>query len=100
MVAPSKPLLEGSRKNLSALVELHDELAQGGGVIILGGPRGVGKALLLGELRKELAGRGRLVLFGRAELSATPELTLAVPYFEDDIHSLPGLLRLGEKIWR
>jgi anion-transporting ArsA/GET3 family ATPase len=36
----------------------------------------------------------------RAELSATPELTLAVPYFEDDIHSLPGLLRLGEKIWR
>jgi anion-transporting ArsA/GET3 family ATPase len=36
----------------------------------------------------------------RAELSATPELTLAVPYFEDDIHSLPGLLRLGERIWR
>ena len=71
MVAPSKPLLEGSRKNLSALVELHDELAQGGGVILLGGPRGVGKALLLGELRKELAGRGRLVLFGRAELAAT-----------------------------
>ena len=36
----------------------------------------------------------------RAELSATPELTLAVPYFEDDIHSLAGLLRLGERIWR
>ena len=36
----------------------------------------------------------------RSELSATPELTLAVPYFEDDIHSLGGLLNLGERIWR
>jgi anion-transporting ArsA/GET3 family ATPase len=36
----------------------------------------------------------------RSELSSTPELTLAVPYFEDDIHSLPALLRLGERIWR
>jgi anion-transporting ArsA/GET3 family ATPase len=36
----------------------------------------------------------------RAELSATPELTAVVPYFDDDIHSLSGLLRLGEQIWR
>ena len=36
----------------------------------------------------------------RAELAATPELTVTVPYFDDDIHSLPGLLRLGEQIWR
>ncbi len=36
----------------------------------------------------------------RSELSSSPDLTLSVPYFEEDIHSLEGLLRLGEKIWR
>lgn len=36
----------------------------------------------------------------RSELSRTPELTLSVPFFDDDIHSLSGLLRLGERIWR
>ena len=36
----------------------------------------------------------------RSELSATPELTATIPYFDDDIHSLAGLLRLGEQIWR
>ncbi len=36
----------------------------------------------------------------RAELSTTPALTAAVPYFDDDIHSLAGLLRLGDQIWR
>ena len=36
----------------------------------------------------------------RAELASSPDLTRTVPYFEEDIHSLEGLLRLGEKIWR
>ena len=36
----------------------------------------------------------------RSELSASPELTLSVPYLDDDIHSLRGLLELGERIWR
>ncbi|MCC7075454.1 MAG: sigma 54-interacting transcriptional regulator [Deltaproteobacteria bacterium] len=80
MVSPTKPLLEGSRRSLSALVELHEALAPGSGVIVVGGPRGVGKALLLGELRRELAGRGRLVLFGRAEQAAThPYASLREP---------------------
>jgi len=35
----------------------------------------------------------------RRELAAIPELTLSVPYFDDDIHSLEGLLGLGETIW-
>jgi anion-transporting ArsA/GET3 family ATPase len=35
----------------------------------------------------------------RRELAAIPDLTLSVPYFDDDIHSLDGLLRLGEGIW-
>jgi hypothetical protein len=57
---------------VTALLELHDELAgAGGGVIMLGGGRGVGKAQLLAELRKDLSGRGRFVLFGRAEQTAT-----------------------------
>lgn len=36
----------------------------------------------------------------RAELGRTPELTVSVPYFDDDIHSLGGLLRLGDRVWR
>ncbi len=36
----------------------------------------------------------------RNELSASPELTLTVPWLDDDIHSLGGLLELGERIWR
>jgi hypothetical protein len=35
----------------------------------------------------------------RRELASIPDLTLSVPYFDDDIHSLDGLLRLGEGIW-
>jgi anion-transporting ArsA/GET3 family ATPase len=36
----------------------------------------------------------------RAELSASPEVVAAVPYFDHDITDLGGLLRLGEQIWR
>ncbi|MFZ4670256.1 MAG: ArsA family ATPase, partial [Microthrixaceae bacterium] len=36
----------------------------------------------------------------RAELSSTPDVTVSIPYFDDDIHSLAGLLRLGERIFR
>ena len=35
----------------------------------------------------------------RAALSGSSDLTLSIPYFEQDIHSLAALLRLGEKIW-
>jgi anion-transporting ArsA/GET3 family ATPase len=36
----------------------------------------------------------------RAELSVTPEVTVAVPYLDADIHDLGGLLQLGERLWR
>jgi anion-transporting ArsA/GET3 family ATPase len=36
----------------------------------------------------------------RSELGASPDLVLSVPYLEDDIHSVDGLLALGERIWR
>jgi DNA-binding NtrC family response regulator/tetratricopeptide (TPR) repeat protein len=64
-------LVDEARRNLSALKKLHDELAGSGGVVVLGGPRGVGKALLLTELRRELGQQGRLVLLGRPEQAAT-----------------------------
>ena len=35
----------------------------------------------------------------RDALSGSAERTLSIPYFEEDIHSLAALLRLGEKIW-
>jgi anion-transporting ArsA/GET3 family ATPase len=36
----------------------------------------------------------------RAELAVAPEVTVAVPYLDEDIHDLAGLLRLGERLWR
>ncbi|HVE93895.1 MAG TPA: ArsA-related P-loop ATPase [Acidimicrobiales bacterium] len=36
----------------------------------------------------------------RAELAVAPEVVAAVPFFEDDIADLRGLLQLGEKIWK
>jgi anion-transporting ArsA/GET3 family ATPase len=35
----------------------------------------------------------------QAELSATPETLVSVPFFDTDIHDLTGLLRLGERLW-
>lgn len=62
----------GSREALSDLLTLHQTLAEeGGGVVVLTGPRGVGKGTLLAETRREMSGKGRMVLFGRAEQAAT-----------------------------
>jgi anion-transporting ArsA/GET3 family ATPase len=36
----------------------------------------------------------------RAELSVAPEVTVAVPYLDADIHDLSGLAELGERLWR
>jgi anion-transporting ArsA/GET3 family ATPase len=36
----------------------------------------------------------------RAELSGAPEVVTSVPYFDQDIYDLAGLLRLGEQLWR
>jgi anion-transporting ArsA/GET3 family ATPase len=35
----------------------------------------------------------------RKQLQGQPEVVASIPEFESDIHDLPGLLRLGEKIW-
>jgi len=68
----SEPLLvDGARRSLAELEALHSGLKDTGGVIVLAGQRGVGKALLISELRKLLVPTGRLVLFGRAERTAT-----------------------------
>jgi anion-transporting ArsA/GET3 family ATPase len=36
----------------------------------------------------------------RAELAMSPDVTVAVPYLDEDIHDLGGLARLGERLWR
>jgi hypothetical protein len=35
----------------------------------------------------------------RAELGSVPDVVVNVPYFDDDIADLAGLLRLGRAIW-
>jgi tetratricopeptide (TPR) repeat protein len=66
-----------TRQDLQRLLALRDKLAQDrGGVIVLTGPSGVGKVALLETLRRDLAARGELVLFGRAEQMATAPYAL------------------------
>ena len=36
----------------------------------------------------------------RLELATAPEVTVAVPYIDADIHDLAGLTALGERLWR
>jgi DNA-binding NtrC family response regulator/tetratricopeptide (TPR) repeat protein len=52
--------------DVQALARVHEELADGGVLWVIGS-RGMSKAALLSELRRELSARGRLVLFGRGE---------------------------------
>ncbi|MCP4504701.1 MAG: AAA family ATPase [Deltaproteobacteria bacterium] len=67
--------VQGARADYRQVLMHHDEAASDcGGVVVLGGPRGVGKGTLLSEMRRELSQAGRLVLFGRGELAS------AVPY--------------------
>jgi transcriptional regulator with GAF, ATPase, and Fis domain/tetratricopeptide (TPR) repeat protein len=75
VVLESLPV-DGARRSLADLHALHDSLTAGGGVIVLSGQRGVGKAHLVSELRKLLVPTGRLVLFGRAERSSTQPYAL------------------------
>jgi anion-transporting ArsA/GET3 family ATPase len=35
----------------------------------------------------------------RAELAVAPDVTVAVPYLDADVHDLAGLLALGERLW-
>jgi len=65
----SKPSLAfGAREGERVVLTAHDDLlGRGGGVVVVTGPRGVGKGTLLSEIRRELLGKGRLVLFGRPE---------------------------------
>jgi len=35
----------------------------------------------------------------RAELTGAPEVTVAVPYLDEDVHDLGGLARLGAHLW-
>jgi transcriptional regulator with GAF, ATPase, and Fis domain/tetratricopeptide (TPR) repeat protein len=58
----------GAREGERVVLSAHDDLlGRGGGVVVVTGPRGVGKGTLLSEIRRELLGKGRLVLFGRPE---------------------------------
>ena len=69
-------LVDGARRSLAELEALHDSLTGTGGVIVLAGQRGVGKALLVTELRKLLVPKGRLVLLGRGERAVTQPYAL------------------------
>ncbi len=35
----------------------------------------------------------------QAELKEAPDILVTVPYFDDDIYDMSGLLRLGAKVW-
>lgn len=53
----------------------------------------------VGENFRNFAVVARREAAQRKELAARPDVVASVPEFDTDIHDLPGLLRLGEKIW-
>ena len=53
----------------------------------------------VGENFRNFAVVARREAAQRKELAARPDVVVAIPEFDSDIHDLPGLLRLGERIW-
>ena len=53
----------------------------------------------VGENFRNFAVVARREAAQRKELELRPDVVAAVPEFDSDIHDLPGLLRLGERIW-
>ncbi len=67
---PGRAFVES--EEVQVVLSLHDDrVKRGGGLVLLEGPRGVGKGSILAQVRSDLAARGRLVLFGRAERTGT-----------------------------
>ena len=68
----------GRKAQLEELVRASREAAEGQpALVLLGGDSGVGKTRLIGELEKQLAGEGALVLRGEAVEQADGELPFA-----------------------
>lgn len=53
----------------------------------------------VGENFRNFAVVARREAAQRNELATRPDVVVSVPEFDSDIHDLPGLLRLGERIW-
>ena len=53
----------------------------------------------VGENFRNFAVVARREAAQRSELASRPDVVVSVPEFDSDIHDLPGLLRLGERIW-
>ena len=101
-VLPEYLLDEQAEKRAVKLCDDGPEIAASAGI---SGDLGVdtqqlGRVLAeVGENFRNFAVVARREAAQRKELALRPDVVAAVPEFDSDIHDLPGLLRLGERIW-
>ena len=101
-VLPEYLLDEQAEKRAVRLCDDGPEIAASAGIA---GELGVdtqqlGRVLVeVGENFRNFAVVARREAAQRKELALRPDVVAAVPEFDSDIHDLPGLLRLGERIW-
>ena len=101
-VLPEYLLDEQAEKRAVRLCDDGPEIAASAGIA---GDLGVdtqqlGRVLAeVGENFRNFAVVARREAAQRKELALRPDVVAAVPEFDSDIHDLPGLLRLGERIW-
>ena len=100
-VLPSTLLDEGASEAADRLAANATELALPLATLVKAEPEQVARVLeeiaasfhnfqVVAKREKEL----------RVELADAPDVTVAVPYFDTDIHDLRGLVRLGDRLWR
>ncbi|HVA74159.1 MAG TPA: ArsA-related P-loop ATPase [Acidimicrobiales bacterium] len=101
-VLPDYLLDEDAERRAVRLCDDGPELAASAGIAASLGvdDSQLGRVLAeVGENFRNFAVVARREAAQRKELEARPDVVTSVPEFDSDIHDLPGLLRLGEKIW-
>jgi anion-transporting ArsA/GET3 family ATPase len=107
-VLPGYLLDEAAEERAARLCDDAGELAGDdgpGGLAGLAGPLDVDADQLarvlyeVGDNYRNFAVVARREAAQRQQLAVRPQVVATVPEFDSDIHDLPGLLRLGERIW-
>ena len=101
-VLPEYLLDEASEARAARLCDEAGDLAGTDGLAELVGtdPAQLARVLAeVGENFRNFAVVARREAELRADLARSPELLVAVPELDEDIHDLAGLLHLGERLW-
>jgi hypothetical protein len=101
-VLPPFLLDEGAEERAARLVDDGTELAASPGLAEAAETDPAQLARVLSEIGQNFRNFAVVARRESAQLRdmhQRPDVVVTVPEFDSDIHDLPGLLRLGERIW-